>query len=350
MSHGLIINCFILGIILPVMASSQKITPESTYQNPEGVFFNPFVKEEDHPGFSQMMKWFWERKSPDTSDSTIGVNIPREAPDMSRIFHPNDSLIQVTWIGHSTFLIQLDGLNFLTDPIFSERCSPLEWIGPKRFTPPSISIDSLPPIDFVILSHNHYDHLDLPTAHALGKWTKWFVPLGVKEIFESEGLSNVEELDWWGKTDLGPLEIVCTPNQHFSGRSPLDRNESLWGSWAVIGSHQRIWFAGDTGYNPFQFKEIGENYGPFDVALIPIGAYNPEWIMRDHHVNPSEAVSIHRYVRSKFSIGMHWGTFTLTDEPIDEPPKLLKDALQLAFLLDSSSFITVPQGRTTRVK
>jgi len=333
----------------PLMVMGQTIPGDSSHYGSGDIFINPYVDEGNEPGFLQILKWFWERKSPDTDDSTIAVTVSRETPNLTQVFNPNDSLLQVTWIGHSTFLVQLDGVNFLTDPIFSERSSPIKWIGPKRMTPPAIPIDALPPVDFVLISHNHYDHLDLPTVHALGNNSKWFVPLGVKIFLESEGITNVEELDWWSQVTIGRLKIFCTPNQHFSGRTPFDRNECLWASWAIISPNQRVWFAGDTGYNSFQFKEIGGKFGPFDLALIPIGAYDPEWIMRDHHVNPFEAVGVHTDVRSKFSIGMHWGTFTLTDEPIGEPPRLLKEAVRVA-ALDSASFVTVPQGRTILIR
>lgn len=320
------------------------------YDEDQGTFFNPYVNETNHPGFSQMLKWFWERESPEISDSIVNAVVPRVNPSTNRIFAVSpDSGIQITWIGHSTFLVQIDGINFLTDLIFTERSSPIQWFGPKRFRAPVSPLDSLPPIDFVVLSHDHYDHLDLTTAHKLDNGPKWIVPLRVKTLLISEGITNVEEFDWWEDSSFGPLKIICTPVQHFSGRTPFSHNESLWAGWAIIGTKQKVWFAGDTGYNEIQFKAIGNLLGPFDLALIPIGAYDPEWIMQSHHVNPEEAVLIHNDIRSRVSVGMHWGTFTLTDEPIGEPSQRLMEAVESAGL-EANSFMNIPQGETLTIR
>lgn len=294
------------------------------------------------------MKWFLEREKPDPTDSLIAQVVPRVQPDFRRLQAPDENGLQVTWLGHSTFLVQLDGMNILTDPIFSDRCSPVQWAGPKRLSPPAFSMDSLPAIDVIVISHNHYDHLDRTTVEHLGTTARWLVPLKVKQWFEDLGIQTVQELDWWDSTRIENLKIFCTPVQHFSGRTPFDRNETLWAGWAIIGSKQRFWFGGDTGYNPIQFKQIGTNLGPFELALIPIGAYDPRWIMKNHHVNPEEAVRIHQDIRSQFSIGMHWGTFILTDEPIQEPVERLNAATQAEGLPDDA-FITLPLGETVHI-
>ena len=343
--HLQLVSLLLLLPWLPVSCQSDP-SPNSisNHQQSDSTFFNPYAEKED-VGFSKIMKWFWNREKPEISDSLREVTVPHSAPDYNALLHPIDSVLQVTWIGHSTFLVQLNGLNMLTDPIFSDRCSPVQWAGPKRITPPAIPYDSLPPIDIVLISHNHYDHLDRETVERIGNAARWFVPLKVKPWFSDEGITTAMEMDWWDATTVGPLRIICTPAQHFSGRTPTGRNESLWSSWTVIGPHHRFWFAGDTGYNTVQFKEIGKKYGPFDLGFIPIGAYDPPWIMKNHHVNPEEAVLIHKDIRSRFSIDMHWGTFILTDEPIGEPPERLKVAVHQANLPDRP-FITIPQGKT----
>ena len=250
---------------------------------------------------------------------------------------------QVTWIGHATVLVQYKGINVLTDPIFSERASPFSFMGPRRSAPPSLTIDQLPPIDFVLISHNHYDHLDEYTVKTLGNRTTWLVPLGYKEWFADLGVTRVVEFDWWDRRDIAGAAISATPSQHWTGRGFNDRYQALWASWAVEIGGFKFWFAGDTGYDARIFTEIGERCGPFDLALIPIGGYAPRWFMKNMHVNPEEAVAIHKDIRSRYSLGVHWGTFPLTAEPIDEPPRRLREA---AKSLQDSVFVAYPLGKT----
>lgn len=255
--------------------------------------------------------------------------IPMVPPNLSQIHHPGESA-QMTWVGHSTFLLQYRGINILTDPVFSERCSPVSFAGPKRYTPPALSLTDLPKIDLVVISHNHYDHLDRSTVNFLGSQPMWAVPLKNKEWFVKEGIGEEQiiELDWWESHTLESFSVMATPAQHFSGRSLTDQSKNLWASWVIQLGDWKIWFGGDTGYNPYQFKEIGQKQGPFDLALIPIGAYDPRFFMKTVHVNPEEAVQIHEDLGSHYSIGMHWGAFILTSEPVDEPPKRLLAALK----------------------
>lgn len=249
----------------------------------------------------------------------------------------------------------------MTDPIWSECCSPFPPFGPKRYRPTPCSLDELPKIDIVLLSHTHYDHMDYPTIKYLGNGkvlipiffsnlktllqieTKWFVPLGLKEWFISCGITNCEELDWWeekkfehkGKT----FQVACTPSQHWCKRTLLDDNKCLWGSWVLEGpSKRKFYFAGDTGYCSC-FTEIGKEYGPIDLAAIPIGAYEPRWFMRPQHVNPEEAVKIHKDIRAQKSIGIHWGTFILTTENYLDPPKKLSEALNQENLPQEDFFV-----------
>jgi N-acyl-phosphatidylethanolamine-hydrolysing phospholipase D len=236
----------------------------------------------------------------------------------------------VTWIGHSTILLQIGGLNVLTDPVFSPRAFPVQWMGPRRVMDPALEIEALPPIDIVLLSHSHYDHLDraavkrIAAAHPAATW---IVPLRLGRYIRPWGAGDIIELDWWQKAEAHGLSVTATPARHFSARRAGDRNRTLWCGFAMAAEGQRAWFAGDTAYHP-EFVEIGARCGPFDLAMIPIGAYEPRWFMERVHVNPEEAVRIyqdlsppHPGVRPPLMLGIHWGTFRLTDEPMEEPPR-----------------------------
>lgn len=227
----------------------------------------------------------------------------------------------ITWIGHATFLVRMDGTTFLTDPMFSERASPVSFAGPKRLVPPGVPLDALPQVDFATLSHDHYDHSDLDSIAALVKrGTKFVVGLGMGDLIRRFGGEAIE-LDWWQSTTIGAVTIHCVPAQHFSGRGVLDGDTRLWAGWIVEGPSRRFYHAGDTGYFD-GFKQIGARFGPIDLAAIPIGAYEPNAdIMRFVHVNPEEAAKVGRDVGATRMVGMHWGTFDLTDEPLNEPPK-----------------------------
>src|SRR5262249_27787560 len=232
----------------------------------------------------------------------------------------------VTWIGHSTLLVQLDGLNILTDPNWSPRTGPLGGrIGVARYTPPRLRHDQLPPIDVVLVSHDHYDHLDQPTVQALAaRWhPRFIVPLGLKAWLGARGIGNVDELDWGQSVTIHGVQFVCAPAQHGSGRTALDQGSRLWASWAVIGS-QRFYFAGDSGYAD-HFKMIGEQLGPFDLAALPIGSYTPPVIARPVHMSPEEALQAWSDLHAARFVAIHWGTFSLGEEPYDEPPRRLAE-------------------------
>ena len=239
---------------------------------------------------------------------------------------------QLVWLGHASFLFQYGGLNVLTDPVLSDRASPFRLVGPMRYTPPALTVADMPPIHLVLISHNHYDHLDEATVRQLhrrfGDGLCFCVPLGLRRWFEKQGIHNLVELDWWqSETMAGNQEVFCLPAQHFSGRTPTDTNASLWCSWLLEIDGFRLYFAGDTGYGGI-FNKIGEIFSPIDLALLPIGAYDPRWFMAPVHVAPEEAVSIHQEIGARQSVAMHWGTFVLTDEPMDEPPRRLRAALE----------------------
>jgi N-acyl-phosphatidylethanolamine-hydrolysing phospholipase D len=227
----------------------------------------------------------------------------------------------MTWIGHSTVLVQMDGVNLLTDPTWSERASPISFAGPRRFVPPALPIDALPPIHAVLVSHNHYDHLDLESLRRLAaRGTRFFVPLRVGALLREEGIGPVEELDWWESRPLGDVHVHCVPARHWSARSLTDRDETLWSGWAVVGPTRRFYFAGDTGYTR-SFADIGARLGPFGLVALPIGAYAPQAMMQPVHMNPEEAVQAALDLKATHALGVHYGTFDLTEEPLDEPPR-----------------------------
>ena len=274
--------------------------------------------------------------------------IPTVRLDPGRLHDPGGEP-RLTWIGHSTFLIQYRGLNILTDPVFCERVSPLRFAGPRRLVPLPIRIPQLPPIDYVVVSHNHYDHLDLDSIRLLGNRPRYLVPLGLAALLAKAGIDRDRtlELDWWHRAELDGLRATATPAQHWSGRGLRDRNRTLWCGWHLRLADFSLWFAGDTGYNDVQFRDIGDHLGPVDLALIPIGAFEPRWFMRRQHVNPEEAVRIHQEVGSRLSVGMHWGTFQLSAEDIDAPREQLGRAL--AHQSEARPFITMAIGENRRI-
>jgi L-ascorbate metabolism protein UlaG (beta-lactamase superfamily) len=238
---------------------------------------------------------------------------------------------RLAWFGHDTFLLSIGGVLVLTDPHLTGRASPVSFIGPHRYVPLPVRIEDLPRVDVVVISHNHYDHLDLGTVQRLnaqpGGAPQFLVPLGLKAWLAEAGIVRVIELDWWQHAAVGGLTLHLVPAQHFSARTPFDTDRTLWGGWIVDHPSFRFYFAGDTGYGPL-FKEIGRRFAPIDLAALPVGSYEPRWFMRSVHIDPEEAVQIHIDVGARRSVGMHWGTFQLTDEALDEPPRALAAALQ----------------------
>ncbi|MGH3557769.1 MAG: MBL fold metallo-hydrolase [Mycobacterium sp.] len=238
--------------------------------------------------------------------------------------------LAVSWLGHSTTLLEIDGYRVLTDPLWSDRCSPSDVVGPTRMHPPPVPLESLPAVDAVVISHDHYDHLDTDTIVALARTQRapFFVPLGVGAHLRAWGVpeQRIVELDWNERARVDELTLICTPARHFSGRF-LSRNTTLWASWAVIGPAHRAYFGGDTGYTK-SFAQIGTDHGPFDLTLMPVGAYNKAW--PDIHMNPEEAVQAHLDVNGRLLVPIHWCTFRLAPHPWAEPVERLLAAADAA--------------------
>ena len=296
---------FIL-IIMPISVFGK-------FKNTDGEAIDKSIKD--------LIRWQRNQKKPtlafiDISDDWQNINLEDE----------NNYLI---WIGHSTFLIKKDGLTILTDPVFSERASPFKRLGPKRLIPPSLSIKDLPPIDVITVSHNHYDHLDIRSLKKVSKNNPeafFLIPKGDIDIFKKRNINNVFEFEWWQNIDLKDHIFTFTPVKHWSARGLFDRNESLWGGWFINSKDYAIYHAGDTGYSK-DFKETRKRLGAPKYALIPIGAYDPEWFMSASHVNPEDSVRIMKDLQAQYGIGMHWGTFTLTAEDTLEPRIRLNNAV-----------------------
>ena len=254
--------------------------------------------------------------------------------------------VKITFVNHSTFLIQIDGKNILTDPVWSERTSPFQFAGPKRMNQPGIRFEDLPRIDFIILSHNHYDHLDIKTVKNIYRihQPNIITPLGLKSFLDEHHITSATDMDWWQEVSLSDsLTIQSVPAQHFSGRGIIDRDATLWCGYVIRNDQRTIYFAGDTGYNPITFKEIGKRCVPISVALIPIGAFKPAWFMSPIHCSPAEAVQIHLDVHASQSIATHFGTFPLADDGKDEPTVELTKAMSEA-KLDTETFLALKEG------
>jgi L-ascorbate metabolism protein UlaG (beta-lactamase superfamily) len=294
-------------------------------------------EQENGKSFGQLMTWVLDgEKSPEKIEIETSTQWQELAPTQTNY---------AVWIGHATYLINNGDINILTDPIFSKRASPVGFAGPKRMIPPAMTLNDLPKIDAVVVSHNHYDHLDIWSLKKLFKLnseTIFLVPTGDKKRLVKAGIRNVVEMNWWDIFRVSNTEFHFTPVQHWSKRGLFDRNKSLWGGWFIKSNDLSLYHAGDTGYSS-DFKTTYERLGAPDYSFIPIGAYDPRWFMKDSHVNPEEAVQIALDLKTPHSFGMHWGTFTLTDEPVLEPPARLKEALEKQNL-ESDFFISPKPG------
>jgi L-ascorbate metabolism protein UlaG (beta-lactamase superfamily) len=282
--------------------------------------------------------------------------LERRTPWPERVDEPSQrpapldhSAAVVTFIGHATLLIQTPEGNILTDPMYSQRAGPFNVMGPRRVRQPAVRFEDLPPISIVLLSHNHYDHCDVRTLGMLAERFDPLVvtPLGNSALVRSSGIHRVEELDWWQEAKSSALPITLTPAKHFSARGPFDKNRALWGGFVLMTGGTRIYFAGDSAYGPF-FRDIGRRLGPIDLALLPIGAYEPRWFMHVVHMNPAEAVQAHLDLGAPESVGMHFGTFQLTTEGIDDPLRALDEARR-ANSIPPPRFRTLHFGESLRL-
>lgn len=346
----------IAGLCMLLLACGHRnphYQPELPHHRPDG-FRN--TEAFALPGTGDLLRWSWRRLiSPAPAHDPDAV--PWQAADVAELHRPSDAL-RATWLGQATVLVQTAGWQVLTDPVFADRASPLSWLGPRRQRPLPLAPAALPAIDAVVISHNHYDHLDLDALRTLqaqqARGPRVIVPLGNEARLRRAGLREVTALDWWQTLTLDApgrpsLQVTLTPARHWSLRRffPSDRDQALWGSYVLATARHRVYFAGDSGYAPL-FAEIGRRLGPFDLALLPIGAYEPRAYLKAQHVNPHDAVLAHRDLRSRQSVGIHWGTFVLSSELLQQPPADLAAALA-ALDEPAERFQIWPMGQTRTV-
>ncbi len=340
-----LVSALAAAVLLAACGAGPSSGPDSDhhdaegYRNVDGSRVNPPL------GAVFDFSWsMWRAKRPAVPDSLRQV-----APDLG-LLQRNRTENTVTWIGHSTVLLQMGALNVLTDPVFGKRASPLSWWGPKRRTEPGLTIAELPKIDVVVISHDHYDHLDEASVKAIlaRDDPQFVVPLGIDMLLREWGARRVVGLDWWQATHVDSrtsgIDVMLVPTHHWSQRTLFDRNKRLWGGFVLDALDFKVFFAGDTAYDG-TFRQIGELFGPFDLALIPIGSYQPRDFMAPQHVDPAEAVKIHQDVQAEQSIAIHWGTFDLALEQLDDPRQALIAAEQAAGLSDGA-FVTFRPGET----
>ncbi len=330
---------FCLGVVLMTSACAREPSyPLSDHYDGKR-FFNP-NDPKDHR-FYDLITFLVTRDKkvwPDTVDNEPALNL--SAPR-------SDGEVAVTFVNHATVLLQFNGYTILTDPVWSERVGPISFIGPKRVRKPGFPFDQLPKIDIVLISHNHYDHLDAETLKKLIARFQpiIFVPLGDKSLIQSLGAHHVHEMDWWDSVKvLRHLEITFAPTRHFSGRSLFGFDKSLWGSYVMNVHGRKIYFGGDSGYSPY-YQAIEHRFGPMDLSFLPIGSYEPRWFMKAVHMNPEESVLAHRDLKSRETIGIHFGTFQLSDEKIDQPEIELSAALK-KLSVAPGTFIVLKEGQT----
>jgi L-ascorbate metabolism protein UlaG (beta-lactamase superfamily) len=324
---------FLLGFLFSAPSYTGPVTDHfdgKKFKNPGGI---------ESKGFKDLWKWMRTREKGIWEER---AGLPYGPAPARKV--EGDSLA-VTFVNHSTFLIQTMGLNILTDPVWSERASPVPFAGPKRMRPPGIRFEDLPEIDIVLLTHNHYDHLDIKTMKEL--WRKYqptvYCPLGVGKYLQRKGIEDVVEMDWWEDAIFGEqVKILCTPAQHFSGRGMFDRDRTLWSGFALMTERGSIYYSGDTGYGDF-FGDIAEAISPIRLSFLPIGAYKPEWFMSPIHTSPADALRIHVEIGSPVSIAMHFGTFPLADDSQGEPEREVR-LLMEEMGISGDEFLVLQEG------
>lgn len=354
----------------PTASATAMIQPDASSAKPhhtqEG-FKNNYIGTVDK-GWGELFRWQLERRQqglprpPDAPTPRQTSNLTRISAYQADFAHQPSLAPAITWVGHASMLVQAGGLNVLTDPMFSQRASPIQLVGPVRAQPPGLALSDLPPIDVVVISHNHYDHLDRQSvveiarrSQAAGTRTLFLVPLGLRSWFNDLGLTHTREMDWWDSHTERGVTFHFTPTQHWSARGIGDRSRTLWGGWAAMSTDLHWYFAGDTGYSK-DFVDTAARFAPlhtvdqgggFDLAMIPLGAYQPRWFLAEQHVNPEEAVQIHLDLKAQRSVGIHWGTFEISDESLDQPPKDLATARAARKLApDDFSVMAIGETRT----
>ncbi|MBZ0273439.1 MBL fold metallo-hydrolase [bacterium] len=316
------------------------------YRGPVSEHFDGerFHNEVTYEGrFFDFLRWITNRDKGDWPD---WIDAKPGPPPARRV---DGGRLVVTFINHATLLVQMDGLNILTDPVWSDRVSPLSFAGPKRHRPPGIRFEDLPPIDIVLVSHNHYDHMDVETLRRLGDAfrPRIFVGLGNAAYLAVKGVPAAEDLDWWNTRDIARgVTVAAVPVQHFSSRGTCDRDKTLWCGFIVSGPAGKVFFAGDTGFGP-HFRQIRKRFGELRLAILPIGAYRPRWFMKPMHINPEEAVRAHEVLGAASSLGMHYGTFAQADDGYYEPIHDLEKALALRE--KRPAFFVKPEGQAWEV-
>ena len=322
-------------------------TSAPSYKGPKSDHFDgeKFYNKYNHEtkGFFTFLKWRFTSKKgiwPKWIENKLSSK-PKERVD-------NKSLT-ATFINHATVLIQMGGVNIITDPIFSKRTSPVSWAGPERVRNPGVSFKNLPPIDIILISHNHYDHLDLPTLRKLVKRDNPIILSGLGNglLFKKEGFTNFKDMDWDDKITVKDTNITFLTAQHWSARGITDRLKTLWGSFLIEKDNKKVYFAGDTGYGP-HFQDIGKQYGPIELSLLPIGAYKPRWFMKYNHMDPEDAIQAHKDLKSNESMAIHFGTFSLGDDGFEDPVNELSLALK-ANDISPSTFYAPDFGETKEI-
>lgn len=343
----------IAGFLIQGCASSNPYFDASKQHHRLDGFVNSDGTTVSKP-FSDLLRWYRERYGKDLPPPP-GEFIARYEDFPQKPFDKKQleqySAKTATWLGHATVMVRSNGFTMLTDPHFSVRAFPVQWAGPARKVQSPSRVENLPKIDVVVISHSHYDHLDYNTVVKLAKQQPdvlFLVPLGLEKLLKGWGITKVKEMDWWETHTIGENQVTFVPAYHWSARTLTDRNKSLWGGWTLKNADLNFYFSGDTGYSK-DFAEIGKRLGPFDFSAIAVGAYEPRWFMKAQHINPDEAVKIHKDVGSRKSMGIHWGTFELTDEPLDQPIGDLKKALS-EYRVSAADFELLGHGDTINLQ
>ncbi len=347
----LVQKTILFGLVLALSACASGRIYESRNFDAEARVFENTDGTKNNKSFTELLGLFASYFTrPDDPDEKTGFPVITSDADMLATLKD-----EIIWAGHSTLIVNHGGVNIMTDPIFSNRASPVQFSGPKRVTPLPFHVRDLPPIDAVVISHSHYDHLDKGAIIDLSRYQpdiQYYVPLGLKPMLESWGAKHVTEMDWWDEANVNGLKITATPVKHWSSRTPFDRNKTLWSGWMITWPDFSFYFAGDTGYSD-DFKVTRARLGAPDLAAIPIGAYDPRDFMEASHINPEEAVQVLIDLEAKKAVPIHWGTFKLTLEPMAEPPVKLQKALDAARSdgqLAGQEFVILKHGERTGIK